>query len=717
MMRRISAYLLLFLIILPPLIDARAPGIREIDGRIIDASVSSSGYLAYSDSLGYVHVISPSGDELMRVRVTNATRCAYLDISDSGRLAVLSKERIMVLSLNGTVVWSRENPHSVKCGMQHPIKISPDGSLVVIAWDGDRYIAGYSGDDGKILWQKILRGVKGVYHSPRCRYLAVLNEDSLAVFNTTTGERDSRFREVYTMQPLVDDEGYYAIMYADTLTLFSPSGDELWTRSFQGAIFGGTFLPDHRRIVILMPTDDRTDILVLDEDGRIVREDSRPFFISAVRSSPDGSRMVLWGNSQAVYSLDGEARKLGDEMTFMSSEVPVDGYPKDEGAIAVGSIGRISLYDAEGRRWTIPLPQGLFDFPMHVTFSLGGSTITAPLINGTILVLNSTDGSIELKAFRELSFPTFSVASDDAKYLLVDYEDAFFVYENSNGSAEVLFAKSGYEPLAIPSPDWRRILYTNDEGVVLATLSGEKIRKIDLGSHPCALTAYKDRFVVSTENKTVYVLSTDGELINSFEVDGNLTNPTLMGETSLLFYVQKEGGTFELLNLDLESGKVLWTKEFELVEYPVGWRAFCAGGGGIMLGDAAGRIYSLSDGSPRQIRDLRGEIDVLVCGLGRPILAMLTTGEIEVWKFGEGGVGNTTSVSPGASSGTTGTRRRPAVSVTGGQALTALALLGLILTSVIATWVYFRSSSRRMGSGGNRAREEGYRDNGKGRDQ
>ncbi len=711
-MRRVSAYLLLFLILLPPLIDTRALSIREIDGRVIDASVSSSGYLAYSDSLGYVHVISPSGDELARVRVTNATRCAYLDISDNGRLAVLSKERIMVLSLNGTVVWSRENPHSVECGMQHPIKISPDGSLVVIAWEGDRYIAGYSGDDGKILWQKILRSVKGAYHSPRCKYLAVLNEDSLAVFDTTTGERDPRFREVYTLQPLVDDEGYYAIMYADTLILFSPSGDELWSRSFQGAIFGGTFLPDHRRIVILMPTNDRTDILILDEDGRIVKEDSRPFFISAVRSSPDGSRMVLWGNSQAVYSLDGGTRKLGDEMTFMSSEIPVDGYPMNEGAIAVGSIGRISLYDAGGRRWAIPLPQGLYDFPIRVSFSFRGRTITAPLTNGTILVLNSTDGSIKLKAVRELAFPTFSVASDDAKYLLVDYEDSFFVYENSNGSAEVLFAKSGYKPLAIPSPDWRRILYTHEEEVVLATLSGEKIRKIDLDSYPYALAVYKDRFVVSTENKTVYVLSTDGELISSLEVDGNLTNPTPIGENGLLFYVQKEDGTFELLNLDSGSGKVLWTKEFELMEYPVRSRAFCVGESGILLGDAAGRVYSLSDGSPRQLKDLRGEIDVLVCGQEGPILAMLTTGEIEVWKFSVGGVGNrSTSISPSAPSDITATGRSHAVSITSGQALTALKVLGLILASfVIATWLYLRSSSRRMGRS-NRAREEGYRDN------
>ena len=709
MMRRITVYPLLFLILLLPMIEACASSIREIEGKVVDASVSSSGYLAYSDSLGYIHVVSPNGSELMRMRVTNATRCAYLDISDNGRLAVLTEERIMVFSLNRSVVWSKKNPHSVKCGMQHPIKISPDGSLVVIAWNGDRYIAGYSGDDGKTLWYKILGSVNGVYHSPQGKYLAVLDEYSLIVFNTTTGERDPRFREVFTTQPLVDDEGYYAIMYGDTLTLFSPSGDELWSRSFQGAIYGGTFLPDHRRIVIVIPTDDRTNILFLDEAGRIVEEDSRPFFISAVRSSPDGSRMVLWGNSQSIYSLDGGTRKLGDEMTFMSSEMLMDGYPEDEGVIAaVGSIGRISLYDANGRRWELPLTHGLSDFPTHIAFSLGGTKIAASLVNGTVLVLNSADGSIEWKAVRELSFPVFSAVSEDAKYLLVIYDDdSLFVYENSNGSAEVFFARSGYRPLAIPSPDWRRILYTTGREVVIAKLSGEKIRKLDLDSYPCIVIVFGERFVISTENGTAYVLSTDGELINSFEVEGILTNPVPVDSRSLLFYVQKKGGTFELLNLDMKSGKVLWRKELELMEYPVGWRAFCAGGEGVLLGDVTGRIYSLSDGSLKQIRDLRGGIDVLICGSKGPVLAMLTTGKIEVWEFG-GGEGNRYTPPPGAPSGITGTWR-PAVSITRSQVLIALEALCLALTSsVMATWIYLRSSSRkRISSKGDRAREGG----------
>ncbi len=691
---------MMLMVLISPIPANAGSSTLKITGRVISATVSSSGYLAYTDFLGYAHLLSPDGRELWRVKVTNATKCAYVDISEDGKVAVLSEERISVLSPEGKVIWSRENPHKVHCWMTYPIEISPDGRIITVAWEGDRYIAGFSESDGKILWQKILKSVNGAYRSPKGKYLAVLEDYVLTVFNTTTGERDPHFKEVFTMAPLVDDEGYYAIIEMNTVTLYSPSGDEVWSQSFHGVVSGGTFLPDHRRMAIKIPAGNGTQVLILDETGNTVEEFRKPFFIRGIGTSPDGSRMILWGDSRAMYSLDKVVRKLGDEGMLMNPEIQVDEHPYKEGVkVAVGSIGKISVYDVDGRKWSLSLPYGLFDFPGPIRFSCLGEVVTASLVNGTILVLNSTDGSVVWKVDRETASPEHAFSSDDAKYLLAIFDDdTVFIYENSNGSAEALFAKSCDEPLALPSPDWRTIIFTSGKEVFLTSLKGEIKWRFDLDSYPNMLVTLCNRYLLSTDEGTVYLLSTNGTLVRSFRIDGNLSNFILIGENDALLYVYRTGGaTFELMRMNTSTGEITWSKDFDLNQYPILWCGICAGEEGILLGDVTGKVYSLADdGSLKEVREVEGGVDGLFCGPKGPALALLTVGEIEVWgagvRAGEGGKSGATA----PSSGTAARPTRVTVQVSGEWMSTALGIVGVVLlASLVGTWLRLRSSSKR----------------------
>ncbi|GEM_PF-5404071 len=699
---RIYAYSLLsltFMTLIPPIPANAGSSTLKITGRVISAAISSSRYLAYTDFLGYAHLLSPDGRELWRVKVTNATKYAYVDISEDSKVAVLSEERISVLSPEGKVIWSRENPHKVHCWMTYPIKISPDGRIVVVAWEGDRYIAGFSGSDGKILWQKILKSVDGAYHSSKGKYLAVLEDYVLTVFNTTTGERDPHFKEVFTMEPLVDDEGYYAIIEMNTVTLYSPSGDEIWSQSFHGIIFGGTFLPDHRRMAITIPMGNGTQVLILNETGNTVEEFRKPFFVRGIKTSPDGSHMILWGDSRAMYILDKTVRMLGDEGMLMDPGTQVDDLPHDEGiTVAVGSVGRISVYDTSGRKWSVLLPYGLFDFPGSIRFSYLGEVVTASLINGTVLVLNSTDGSVVWRVDREVAFPERAFSSDDARYLLAVFDDdTIFVYENSNGSAEALFAKSCDEPLALPSPDWRTIIFTSGKEVFLTSLRGEIKWRLDLDSYPNILVTLRDRYLLSTGERTAYLLSTGGTIVRSLRIDGNLSNFIPIGENDALLHIYRSGGTaFELMRMNLSTGEITWSKNFDLNQYPVWWRGLCAGREGILLGDITGRVYMLADdGSLKQVRELEGGVDGLFCGPKGPALVLLTVGEIEVRGTGvkaeERGVSG--AVPPG--SGTAVRSTRVSASVSGERISAAFGIVGIVLlVFLLGTWLRLRSASK-----------------------
>ncbi len=706
---RISTYFLFSLILIaftPITPTVRAgPDTLKVQGRVISAAVSSSGFLVYSDFLGYVHMLSPSGNELWKIRVTNATRCAYVDISEDGRVAVLSEGRITVFSQEGRVIWSRENSHEVVCGMVHPIMISPDGSIVVIAWKGDRYVAGFSGTDGKILWHKILKDVNGVYYSPKGRYLAVLEEYILTVFNTTTGERDPRFKEVFTLQPLVDDDGYYAVIDMNTVTLYSPQGDELWSQSFHGIIYGGTFLPDHRKLAITIPIGNSTRVLILDERGNTIEEFRKPFLVNEVGTSPDGSYMVLLGNLRGIYALDETLRKLGDEGMLIDPSVQVNSHPYDEGVlVAVGSIEGISLYDATGRRWKVPLPYGFLDLPTSIHFSYRWRVLTTSLVNGTILVINSTDGSIAWKVDREQSFPMYSIASDDTKYLLAVFDDeTVFVYENSNGSAEVLFAKSCDNPMALPSVDWQAIIFTSGKEAFFVSLRGEKKWRFDLDSYPSMLIIVGDRIIISTENGIAYLLSTDGTLIRSYDVKGNITHLALPSESEILLYIYRRGN-FGLMRVNMTTGEIIWSGDFDLNQYPVWWLGFCAGEKGILLGDITGKVYSLGNGgSMKQVRELENGIEGLFCGSKGSVLALLTSGEIEVRKLGggeEGGVVTVETPTASATSSTEVEERYGHGTISEGQVITALGFIGIItLISLLVTWLRLRTSSRRVAPG------------------
>ncbi len=453
-------------------------------------------------------------------------------------------------------------------------------------------------------------------------------------------------------------------------------------------------------MAVTIPTGNGTRVLILDESGNTVEEFRKPFFVRGIRTSPDGSRIILWGDSRTIYSLDETVRELGDEGMLMDPCMRVDELLYDEGvAVAVGSIGKISVYDVNGRKWSLLLPYGLFDFPNSIRFSYLGGVVTASLINGTVLVLNSTDGSVVWRVNREVASPECAFSSDDARYLLAIFDDdTIFVYENSNGSAEALFAKSCDEPLALPSPDWREIIFTSGKEVFLTSLRGEIKWKFNLDSYPNMLVTLRNRYLLSTGEGTAYLLSTNGTIVRSFRIDGNLSNFIPVRENDALLYIYRSGGTaFELLRMNMSTGEIIWSKDFDLNKYPVWWRGLCAGEEGMLLGDITGKVYSLAnDGSLKQVRELEGGIDGLFCGPRGPALALLTVGEIEIRGTGVKAEERGVSEAVLPSSGTTVRPTRVSVLASRERIPTAFGIVGVVLLAfLLGTWLRLRSASKR----------------------
>jgi WD40 repeat protein len=296
-----------------------------------------------------------------------------LEISQDGRYIVTSQGRIVRLfNREGTILWDRSLGATVT-----EISITPDASMIA-AGGGTTVQSWYNSGSG--LGQNVTETVHDIKISPVKDQVIVTTAKALRSFNLSYVPNWDDDTINPGIVEISGDGTSIVIPNGNHIRMYHGSGTLLWDQTFPGGnIISFAYSGDGSTIVA---GRDDASVIAVDRDGKLLWTRNAGFWVTSVAVSDDGSTIVTGSIDNQIHVFNRQGTLLGTCTTkspVKSRSVAMSG----DGSRII-AVDESTVYGFSRSQFTVPVVSSTSEVPGNLTTETSPGRVTMiPTASGT----------------------------------------------------------------------------------------------------------------------------------------------------------------------------------------------------------------------------------------------------------------------------------------------------------------------------------------------